>query len=153
MSHFNSRGHRKGLAIYFPLGFSPSMDANHDRFQLSSISSDKMIITNVYRSKDAGAEFLDTLSNFIQDRSKIHVFMGDWNFGQRNDFSHPVKLFLEENNFKTGINPPQPSHIKGRCLDQIYIRFPDHPLHYDSSLKVCVYSDHEPISLKFEMGT
>ena len=77
-SHFNSRGHRKGLAMYFPLEFSLCMNANHDRFQLSSISSDKMIITNV-RSKDAGTEFVDTLSTFIHDRSKFHLFMGDWN--------------------------------------------------------------------------
>ena len=136
MSHFNSRGHRKGLATYFPPGFRVLKDVAHDRFQMSSVSSDKIIITNVYRSKDAGQDFLDALTSFIQDKSKIHILLGDWNFCQRDEMDHPVKIFLQNNDFETGFSLPQASHIKGRCLDQIYIYFPNKKLEYKTSVKV-----------------
>jgi hypothetical protein len=36
----------------------------------------------------------------------------------------------------------------GRCLDAIFVR--NLASNYDASVKVCIYSDHEPISIKFD---
>ena len=113
----------------------------------------ELIITNVYRSGDAGKViFLENLKSFIEDKSKTHILMGDWNFCQRDDTSHPVKKFLENNGFISGFAKPQATHIQGRCLDQIFVRFAGDPLVFESSVKVCIYSDHEPISMKILMG-
>ena len=153
MCHFNSSGHRKGLATYFTPEFSVVLDATHGRFQMTSISNGELIITNVYRSGDAGKQvFLESLKRFIEDKSKTHILMGDWNFCQRDDASHPVKIFLENNGFFSGFAKPQATHIQGRCLDQIFVRFAGEPLDFESSVKVCIYSDHEPISMKILMG-
>jgi hypothetical protein len=152
MCHFNSSGHRKGLATYFTPDFSVLLDKTHGRFQMTSISNGELIITNVYRSKDAGRDFLQSLESFIQDKSKVHIFMGDWNFCQRDEALHKVKVFLEKNGFISGFTTPQATHIQGRCLDQIFVRFPGDPLDFESSVKVCIYSDHEPISMKILMG-
>ena len=153
MCHFNSSGHRKGLATYFTPDFSVVLDATHGRFQMTSISNGELIITNVYRSGDAGKQvFLESLTSFIEDKSKTHILMGDWNFCQRDDASHPVKIFLENNGFISGFAKPQATHIQGRCLDQIFVRFAGEPLDFESSVKVCIYSDHEPISMKILMG-
>ena len=56
--HFNSNGHRKGLATYFTPDFSVILDATHGRFQMTSIFSGELIITNVYRSGDAGKNYI-----------------------------------------------------------------------------------------------
>ena len=96
--------------------------------------------------------FLESLTSFIEDKSKTHILMGDWNFCQRDDASHPVKIFLENNGFISGFAKPQATHIQGRCLDQIFVRFAGEPLDFESSVKVCIYSDHEPISMKILMG-
>lgn len=77
--------------------------------------------------------------------------MGDWNYCQRDESDHPVKNYLEENNFILGFDPPQPTHIKGRCLDQIFVRMPNSTHNFVTSRKVCLYSDHEPISVKLKL--
>ena len=150
--HFNSSGHRKGLATYFPPDFSVVMDVTHGRFQMTSISNGELTITNVYRSGDAGKRFDESLTNIIEDKSRTHILMGDWNFCQRDEPSHSVKKFLESNGFISGFAEPQATHIQGRCLDQIFVRFVGEPLVFESSVKVCIYSDHEPISMKIPIG-
>ena len=67
--HFNSIGHRKGLVTYFTPDFSVIFDATHCRFQMTLISNGELIITNVYRSGDAGKIiFLESLTSFIEDK-------------------------------------------------------------------------------------
>ena len=83
--HFNSSGHRKGLATYFTPDFTIVMDVTHRRFQMTSISNGELTITNVYRSQDVGKRFDESLTNIIEDRSKTHNLMGDWNFCQRDE--------------------------------------------------------------------
>ena len=69
MFHFNSSGHRKGLSTYFTPDFSVVLDATHGRFKMTSISNGELIITNVYRSGDAGKQvFLESLTSLIEDK-------------------------------------------------------------------------------------
>ena len=74
---------------------------------MTSTSNGELIITNDYRSGDAGIFFLESLKSFVEDKSKTHILMGDWNFGQCDDTSHPVKKFLENNCFISGFAKPQ----------------------------------------------
>ncbi len=64
--------------------------ATEDKFQITSITSNVLIVTKVYRSTGA-THFLNTFTNFIQDYSKAHIVMRDMNVCQRNNtksFSH-----------------------------------------------------------------
>ena len=149
--HFNSIGKGKGIATYFPPNqFSINGDATHENYQITSIKTNNLTITNIYRSKTASTGFINALTPFINNGSN-HVIMGDWNFCQRDDITHPVRQFLQKHNFEPAITPAQPTHIKGRCLDQIYIRHASINT-VSSCIKTCYYSDHEPISitLKFD---
>ena len=151
--HFNSKGHRKGLATYFTPEFEVLCDITNDKFQITSISSDKLTITNIYRSNGAGEEFLNALTDIIENSKVSHVILGDWNFCQRDESNHPVKVFLEENNFKAAIQPPQSTQREGRCLDQIYTRLDSSDVEFKSAcVKTCYYSDHEPISITLKFN-
>lgn len=65
--HFNGAGRGKGIATYFPPEFVLLNQATEDKFQITSITSNVLIITNVYTSTDANTHFLNTFTNFIQD--------------------------------------------------------------------------------------
>ncbi len=96
--------------------------ATEDKFQITSITSNALIVTSVYRSTDANIHVLNTLTKFIQDYSKGHIVMGDMNFCQRNNPNHSVKKLLQNNHFHPAIVPPTSTHTEGRYLGQIYIR-------------------------------
>jgi hypothetical protein len=149
--HYTSQGHRKGLASYFPPDFELISEISDAKFQMTTISNIHMQITNVYRSANAGSDFLDYFDHFLSyiiDKSKMQIIMGDWNFCQRDEPNHPVKKSLDRHNFISTLRPHQPTHIMGRCLDAIFVR--NLVSNYDASVKVCIYSDHEPISIKFD---
>lgn len=144
--HFNGGGRGKGIATYFTPEFVLLNQATEDKFQITSITSNVLIVTNVYRSTDANIHFLNTLTNFIQDCSKAHIVMGDMNFCQIK-----IKKLLENHHFHPAIVPPISRHMGGRCLDQIYIRLTLHVECKNVSVKTCYYSDHEPISITLEI--
>ena len=148
---FTSQGRNKGLASYFPPDFQVISQISDARFQMTTISNSHMQITNVYRSANAGSDFLDYFDQFLShiiDKSKMQIIMGDWNFCQRDEPNHPVKRSLDRHNFISALRPHQPTHLMGRCLDAIFVR--NLVSNYDASVKVCIYSDHEPISIKFD---
>ena len=99
--HFTSQGRNKGLATYFPASFVVD-EVSHEKFQMTTTANRHMKITNVYRSTNAGADFLISRADFIEDDSQMHIIMGDWNFCQQDEPDHPVKRYLESKNF----NPP-----------------------------------------------
>ena len=136
----------KGIATYFPPNFALLKQVTHDTFQITSISSNNLIVTNVYRSTHCHEDFLNTLTDFILHDSKSHILMGDLNFCQRQNPHHPVKQLLENHNFHPAIQPPTSTHKDGRCLDQIYIRLTPKVV-CNISVHTTYYSDHEPISI------
>ena len=62
---FKSQGHRKGLASYFPPDFKVVDQISDAKFQMMTISNRHMQITNVYRSSNAGSDFLDYFDQFL----------------------------------------------------------------------------------------
>ena len=48
---FNNRGKGKGIATFYPPNFELQMHISEDGFQITSISSSKLNIINIYRSK------------------------------------------------------------------------------------------------------
>ena len=77
--------------------------------------------------------------------------MGEWNFCQRDDTSQPVKTVMKNKGFTSGFAKQQATHIQGRCLHQIFVLFLGDPLILKSSVKVCIYSEYDPIAMKILM--
>ena len=47
---------------------------------------------------------------------------------------------------------PEPTQIKGRCIDQAWIRLVSNKLSLiDHLIKTCVYSDHENVKIELKM--
>ena len=155
---FNSQGKNKGLATYYPKEFHTTEESNKARFQMTTVESDNLQITNVYRSHDAGFDFERELKIIFNNmEGKNHLIMGDFNYCLRYDVHHPVKNLLEKYDYKAVNNilhqPPQATQIKGRCLDQAWIKIVNDNIQVQNfTVKTCVYSDHEKIEVELLLG-
>ena len=153
-SQFASLGHRRGLATYFPSSFNHQNTFLDQKFQIATITSDMLNITNVYRSNVADKHFTDMLAYHTSDDSKTQLILGDFNYCQRDEPNHPVKVFLESNGFYPALNPPQSTHIQGRCIDQIWVKKSHHNIEIlSASVNTCLYSDHESIKVKIRFNS
>ena len=146
---FNTIGHRKGIACFVPEHFQLLRNVHHEKYQISTIYSNSLAITNVYRSTNAPTEFITSLIDCITLINTTHIIMGDFNFCLREENNHSIKKKIEELSFKLIPSilhqPPDASHIMGRCIDHAYIKIADDsPIEIVSYImKTCVYSDHE----------
>ena len=157
LKHFNSQGKGKGVAVYYSPDFQVTRQNEKETYQMSTIESVKLVITNVYRSNNASLNFCKDLRILLDSmEDKNHLIMGDFNFCLRNEPNHNVKLLLEKHGYKP-VNlvmhqPPQSTHMKGRCLDQAWIKIACENIQVEGySIKTCVYSDHEKteVQIKF----
>ena len=79
--------------------------------------------------------------------------MGDFNYCLRNEPKHNVKLLLEKYGYAP-INqilhqPPQATQIRGRCLDQAWIKIVSETIKVQGfTIRTCVYSDHEKVEVQ-----
>ena len=146
---FNCAGHRKGIASYVPSDYIHLNDICHNKYQLTTVISKTIAITNVYRSNDASKDFLTHMLNCVESVTINHLLIGDFNYCLRDQPNHPIKLKLEEIGFKliTSLlhQPPDATHIKGRIIDHAWVRFDERNNigieRYE--VKTCIYSDHD----------
>ena len=150
---FNSRGWRKGLASYFPPNFYTVGSHNHDTFQTSTIGSENLFITNVYRSDHSRTVFCIELQRLLTNMQDFnHLILGDFNYCLRNESGHEIKEILQKNGYQTANNllhiPPESTHMKGRCIDHAWVKIVSHNIRIESyAVKTCIYSDHEKIEI------
>ena len=154
-SHFNSIGHRKGLAIYFTDNFLQRSAITKQTHQISSVSSSNLCVVNVYRSKQAGYQFNHDLETFISEPGLDYILLGDWNFCCRDETNHSVLLLLQKHSFSMGFDPPIATHNQGRCLDQIYYRFSNNSTTKLIACQIspCYFSDHDAISISIAVNS
>ena len=144
----NNRGRGKGIATYYPADFTLNVSISDDRYQITSISSKTLTIINLYRSSNSDdTDFIQSLDQIISNNSKSIIIFGDFNFCQREESNHEVIHFFKKNNFLPGFNPPLPSHIGGRCLDQVYFKFLDNIKMEKIHLNPCYFSDHDKVQV------
>ena len=111
--------------------------------------TERLVVVNIYRSREANNEdFLSSLMEifYVRARQEAILILGDFNFCERKDSSHPIRRRLLEEDFKSLLDPPFASHMDGNCLDQAYLR------QRESSNEVicahvgtCSFSDHDPV--------
>ena len=154
---FNSQGKGKGVAVYYPQDFQVTNQNKEETFQITTIESEKLAITNVYRSSNASFNFCKDLRILLNNmEEKSHLIMGDFNFCLKNETNHNVKLLLEKYGYKS-VNsvmhqPAQATQIKGRCLDQAWVRITCENVQVEGySVKTCVYSDHEKTEVELKL--
>ena len=144
---FASGGRGKGVVTYFTKQFQPLCKIVKQNYQIVAVKSEQMVIVNVYRSRQAKNEdFISSLVEILNEQQQAMLIMGDFNFCERKDYSHPIRRKLLGENFKSLLDPPFASHMDGNCLDQAYLRRrEDSTLTMTAHVGTCSYSDHDPV--------
>ena len=94
---FANKGRGKGVVTYFSDQFQPAMTIVKQFYQLASVRSDKMVVVNIYRSREAkDEEFLSSLMEIINEdiHTEAILVMGDFNFCERDNSAHPIRQAL-----------------------------------------------------------
>ena len=148
---FASGGRGKGVVTYFTHQFQPLCKIVKQYYQMAAVKSESksLVVVNIYKSREANSEdFISSLVEILNESAgqEATLILGDFNFCERKDSSHPIRRRLLEEDFKSLLDPPFASHMDGNCLDQAYLR------QRESSNEVicahvgtCSFSDHDPV--------
>ena len=80
------------------------------------------------------------------DQQKATLLLGDFNFCERKEKSHPIREKIKDLGFKSLLDPPIATHTEGRCLDQAYLRGGEAlDLTISARVGTCSFSDHDPV--------
>ena len=112
--------------------------------------SKSLVVVNIYRSREANNEdFLSSLMEIfnVRARQEAILILGDFNFCERKDSSHPIRRRLLGEDFKSLLDPPFASHMDGNCLDQAYLRQRETSSNevICAHVGTCSFSDHDPV--------
>ena len=159
-----SVGNSRGIANYFSSKFVEGMKIAKPNYQLAAIESQDIMIINIYRSSGPfEADFNEDFTNVFESNhgQSIILAIGDFNFCEREEPHHPMREMLVKKGFQSLLYQVPGStekrsigtHIKGRCLDQVYqwSRYGK----YDSctaSVWTSSFSDHDPIFVEIRLG-
>ena len=149
---FASGGRGKGVVTYFPHQFQPLCKIVKQYYQMAAVVSEteRLVVVNIYRSREANNEdFLSSLMEIfnVRARQEAILILGDFNFCERKDSSHPIRRRLLEEDFKSLLDPPFASHMDGNCLDQAYLRQRETSSNevICAHVGTCSFSDHDPV--------
>ena len=122
------------------------------------------MIINIYRSSGSfEVDFSEDFTNIFESNHGQNIILAIWdfNFCKREEAHHPMREMLLQKKFQSllyqvpGSSTKQSigTHIKGRCLDQVYqwSRYGK----YDSctaSVWTSSFSDHDPIFVEIRLG-
>ena len=118
-------------------------------YQITAITSENITIINVYRSSNANNQnVIRSLNSIIETEYKFIIVCGDFNFCHRDETHNDIYTYLLNQDFNPSIQPPQPTHREGRCLDMIWTRNMQNlnPLSY---INFVYYTDHGQVYLTF----
>ena len=143
-SHFNSIGRGKGIVTFFKETFEFSKEIKNDKFQIIKIKSSEYSVINVYRSENAGRQFLDEILNLLNFDKNI-IICGDFNFCSKSQAKHEISLALQNKGFSQLVK--EATHREGRSLDHMYVYLKDTSLTTKCEVAGCYFSDHDKIML------
>ena len=155
---FVSIGTGKGVGIYFSPKFTAATPVSKLKYQIASVWSEDLFVINVYRSSNSSNVDDQELVKDIFDLlttiggGKTIVLLGDLNFCEREESDHLVRQTLLGENFASLLSPPMPSHIEGRCIDQVYCRTGEANLDCSAQVGTSSFSDHDAVNIKVKCG-
>ena len=146
---FASGGRGKGVVTYFADQYQPLCKKVKQYFQMAAVKSERLVVVNIYRSKEANNEdFISSLMEILNQsvQQEATLILGDFNFCERKESSHPIRRKLLEQGFKSLLDPPFASHMDGNCLDQAYLRQVENSSQsMCAHVGTCSFSDHDPV--------
>ena len=144
-AHFNSVGPGKGIAVYLKNNtFTPTVNINEKKMQLTKLESENLDIIIVYRSEQGNTtELLSHIITMLREETAT-VICGDFNICYKTNKTNKISKFLETNGFKQHVQ--EPTHLKGRHIDHFYFK-PSLMYSADPSIHryTPYYSDHDAI--------
>ena len=147
--HLNNVRRGAGLATYFPQEFSHLKDVTAVTYQITAITSENIIVVNLYRSSNANNQsVIRSLDSIVEAEDKSIIVCGDFNFCHRDESSNPIYTYLFDKHFRPSIQPPQPTHREGRCLDMIWTRNMQN-LKSFSYINFVYYTDHGQVYISY----
>ena len=146
------KGKGKGTATYHSSTFELQVNICEETYQLTSITSTYLTVINLYRSSNCNdACLIEKLTGLVSTHKSI-ILCGDFNICQREQMDHQLLSYLRKNKFIPGFDPPQASHMSGRCLDQVYTRLEKNIQVNSIDLQPCYFSDHDKVILTLCQG-
>ena len=149
-SHFSSIGRGKGIVTFFKENFEFVEEIKDDHYQMIRVESQEYSIINVYRSNDAGRQFVnDILEQLNYD--KTIIICGDFNFCSKSQVQHEVSIVLKNKGFVQLVN--EATHREGRSLDHMYVYLKNTSLSTKCVVAGCYFSDHDKIMLHLDKNS
>ena len=142
LSSFNNVGRGKGIVTYHTDNFSHVKDFKTENFQISKVESQEFSVINVYRSGNAGKNFLHNLISLINFDRNI-IICGDFNFCSLTENHNQISSHLQSIGFIQMVK--EPTHREGQSLDHFYVYLKNDTLKTECKVQGIYYSDHNQI--------
>merc|ERR1712219_72198 len=101
---FASGGRGKGVVTYFTDQFQPLCKIVKQYYQMAAVKSGGLVVVNIYRSREANNEdFISSLMEILDEnvQQEATLILGDFNFCERKENSHPIRRKLLGEDFKS----------------------------------------------------
>ena len=145
--NLNSKGKGRGIATYTNTKFRHLKNINGEDYSMSMISSEKLDVFGIYRSKEGVLrDMMQQLSDHVS-KSKTTIIGGDFNVCVRKNPNNIVMEKLKELKFQQVVL--QATHTEGGLIDHLYIKKGGASTDCSWKLEVSpkYYSDHDCIGV------
>ena len=150
----NSKGSGRGLATYYNDKFEVTDSVSTEICQITRISSNKIDVISVYRSKKCCMkDFITMIFKIIDsiDTSKDVLLCGDLNIKYSEETTNSfVKKITDNYNFNQFVM--KPSHERGNIIDHVYVS-PGLQGRVKVEKTCMYYSDHDLLTIKVNEGS
>ena len=143
---FINIGNGKGIATYYDdEKLRPIEEVKMDKYQITKFKHEALDIINIYRSQTGhSVELLENLKKQIEP-GRITIITGDFNICFMENFNNRLVQGLLELGFDQLVH--EPTHIRGRHIDQVYFLDPSKRLKLTIDRYSPYYSDHDGICI------
>ena len=145
ISHFNSQGRGKGIAVYIKEGGDYHIQNVTSPFQqMTKLYSDTLDIITIYRSQDESYISIQSQLQTLLNMKKNTLIVGDFNFCYL-EKTNTLRNYMEGLGFRQLVGSA--THISGGMLDQVYFRQVQDKRAATVEQISNYYSDHDTITV------
>jgi exonuclease III len=143
---FMKMGQGKGITTYYDQEkIIQIAEVKKEKFQITKFKHKSLDIINIYRSQAGNSlELLEHLKKLIEDE-QITLITGDFNICFMENFNNRLIQGLLQIGFDQLVH--EPTHIRGRHIDQAFFRDPSKRLKPIIDRYSPYYSDHDGICI------
>ena len=143
---FINIGNGKGIATYYDdMKVKPIEQVKMDKYQITKLQHEALDIINIYRSQTGhSVELLESLKKQMEP-GRITIITGDFNICFMENFNNRLVQGLLGLGFDQLVH--EPTHIRGRHIDQVYFLDPSKTLRLTVDRYIPYYLDHDGICI------